>query len=74
MPIEHEKLESLLKARFPTADVMIEDLAGDNDHYSATIISDEFEGKSRIEQHKMVQDAVKNEDIHALAIKTKAGK
>ena len=71
MPIAQTDLESLLQDHFPNATIEIKDLAGDNDHYAATIISDVFVGKSRIEQHKMVQEAVKDRDIHALSIKTK---
>ena len=72
MPIKENELYDLLESGFPDSEVIIEDLAGDDDHWRATIISSTFEGKSRIQQHKMVQDAVKGHDIHALAIKTKS--
>ncbi len=72
MPIDGTELESLIAARFPDGEVKVTDLAGDNDHWSVEVVSAEFSGKSRIEQHRMVQDAVKDKDIHALAIKTMA--
>lgn len=71
MPITKTDLESALRARFPEADIALTDMAGDNDHWQATITSAIFKGKSRLEQHRMVQDAVKGHDIHALAITTK---
>lgn len=71
MPIEQKELEGLLRNAFPDAEITIEDLAGDNDHYSATVVSNAFSGKSRIEQHRMVQEAVSGKDIHALQIKTR---
>ena len=58
----------------PDASIEIQDLAGDNNHYSATITSAKFAGKSKIEQHKMVYDSLKGKmgnELHALAIKTK---
>ena len=59
---------------FPDATINIQDLAGDGNHYSATIISSQFSGKSKIEQHKMVYNSLKGKmgnELHALAIKTK---
>ncbi len=70
MPITRTELESLLCGSFPEARVTLEDLAGDNDHWSVTIASPLFQGKSRLEQHRMVQEAVNGRNIHALAIKT----
>ena len=67
-------MEELLKASFPDADIAIEDLAGDNDHWKVSITSPSFSDISRIEQHRMVQDAVKGHDIHALSIKTSTPK
>ncbi len=55
--------------------VSIDDLAGDGDHYAATVVSEAFRGKSRVEQHKMVYDALKGQmggALHALALKTHA--
>ena len=68
-------IEWLIKERFPDARVSIDDLAGDGDHYAATVVSEAFRGKSRVEQHKMVYDALKGQmggALHALALKTKA--
>jgi len=68
-------IEQLIKQRFPDALVSIDDLAGDGDHYAATVVSEAFRGKSRVEQHKMVYDALKGQmggALHALALKTKA--
>lgn len=70
MPITHENLVTLIKQSFPDAEVNARDLAGDNDHWQVEIKSSAFTGKSRIEQHRMVQNAVANENIHALSIKT----
>jgi stress-induced morphogen len=68
-------IERLIKERFPDALVSIDDLAGDGDHYAATVVSEAFRGKSRVEQHKMVYDALNGQmggALHALALKTKA--
>ena len=69
-----KEIESLIKDAFPDATVEIQDLAGDGNHYSATIASSKFLGKSKIEQHKMVYSSLKGKmgnELHALAIKTK---
>ena len=74
MAMDLNEIESLIKEAMPDAIVKIEDLAGDGNHYSATIISSEFSGKSKIEQHKMVYNSLKGRmgnELHALAIKTK---
>ena len=74
MSMEKNEIEKLIKDAFPDAIVSIEDLAGDGNHYSATIISSKFNGKSKIEQHKMVYSSLKGKmgnELHALAIKTK---
>ena len=66
-------IERLIKAGIPDAEVTIRDLAGDGDHYSATVISETFRGKSRVAQHKLVYDALKGEmggKLHALALQT----
>lgn len=70
MPIKERDLQDLLEEHFAGAKVEVQDLAGDDDHYRVTITSPVFAEKSRIEQHKMVQDAVKDRNIHALSIKT----
>ena len=66
-------IERMIKESFPDASVSIDDLAGDGDHYAATVVSEAFRGKSRVEQHKMVYDALGAKvgaDLHALALKT----
>ena len=74
MAMDLKEIENLIKEAMPDAVVEIQDLAGDGNHYSATIISTEFTGKSKIEQHKMVYNSLKGRmgnELHALAIKTK---
>ena len=74
MAMNIKEIESLIKEALPDSKIEIQDLAGDGNHYSATIISSEFNGKSKIEQHKMVYNALKGKmgnELHALAIKTK---
>lgn len=70
MPIEKEKLENLLRLRFPTARIEVQALAADDDHYAVMVRCEAFAGKSLILQHRMVQDAVKGQDIHAMSIRT----
>ena len=74
MPLEKKIIEELIKSSIPEAKVIIEDLRGDGDHYSATVISKTFEGKSKIEQHKMVYNSLEGKmgkELHALMLKTK---
>ena len=74
MPLEKKIIEELIKKSIPDAKVIIEDLRGDGDHYSATIISKTFDGKSKIEQHKMVYNSLEGrmgKELHALMLKTK---
>ena len=69
-----KEIEKYIKDAIPDAVVEIQDLAGDGNHYSATVTSAEFSGKSKIEQHKMVYSSLKGKmgnELHALAIKTK---
>ena len=69
-----KEIEKLIKESIPDALVEIQDLAGDGNHYSATISSSVFIGKSKIEQHKIVYASLKGKmgnELHALAIKTK---
>ena len=69
-----EELEKFIKESIPDSTITIEDLKGDGDHYSATVISKSFEGKSKIEQHKMVYDSLKGKmgnELHALMLKTR---
>ncbi len=74
MTMDLKEIEVLIKEALPDANVEIQDLAGDGNHYSATIISSQFSGKSKIEQHKMVYNSLQGKmgnELHALAIKTK---
>ena len=74
MSMDLKEIESLIKEALPDAQVEIQDLAGDGNHYSATVISSEFSGKTKIQQHKMVYNSLKGKmgnELHALAIKTK---
>ncbi|MDC3024820.1 BolA family transcriptional regulator [Candidatus Pelagibacter sp.] len=74
MAMDLKEIEKYIRDAFPDALVKIDDLAGDGDHYSATITSSLFTGKSKIEQHKMVYNSLKGKmgnELHALAIKTK---
>ena len=69
-----KEIEKLIKESIPDALVEIQDLAGDGNHYSATVSSSVFIGKSKIEQHKIVYASLKGKmgnELHALAIKTK---
>ena len=74
MSMNLKEIESMIKEALPDAIIEIKDLAGDGNHYSATITSSQFAGKSKIEQHKMVYNSLKGRmgnELHALAIKTK---
>jgi len=74
MGLKLEEIRSLIKKELPDAEIKIEDLAGDNNHYSATIKSKAFSGKSVIEQHKIVYKALGTKmgnELHALALNTK---
>ena len=73
MGMAAEDIARMIKERFPDAEIRIEDLAGDGNHYAATVISQAFRGKSRVQQHQMVYDALKGNMggvLHALALKT----
>jgi stress-induced morphogen len=73
MPMDAREIESMIKAALPDAKVEIRDLAGDGDHYAATVISESFRGKSRVQQHKLVYDSLKGQMggvLHALALQT----
>ena len=74
MAMDLKEIENYIKEAMPDAVVEIKDLAGDGNHYSATVMSSQFVGKSKIEQHKMVYNSLKGKmgnELHALAIKTK---
>ena len=73
MAMDANEIERLIKARIPDAEVTIRDLAGDGDHYAATVIAASFRGKSRVQQHQMVYQALKGDmggKLHALALQT----
>ena len=75
MPIAKPDLESLIKKSFPNATIEVIDLVGDNNHYSVKITDQSFAGKPRIEQHKMVNNALKGylgDILHAMQLKTAA--
>ncbi len=74
MSLKSEEIEKLIRESIPDAEIIIQDLAGDNNHYSATIKSKIFNGKTKIEQHKIVYKSLKGKmgnELHALEIKTK---
>ena len=74
MPLTKVDLEKYIKDSIPNSKIIIEDLRGDGDHYSATVISKSFEGKTKIEQHKMVYNSLEGKmgnELHALMLKTK---
>ncbi|MEX2648126.1 MAG: BolA family transcriptional regulator [Alphaproteobacteria bacterium] len=73
MPMPANEIERLLKEAFPDAQVAIDDLRGDGDHYAARVVSAAFKGKSRVQQHQMVYRALKGRmggELHALALQT----
>ena len=73
MSLKLEEIETLIKKAIPDAEITIQDLAGDENHYSATIKSKIFTGKSKIDQHKLVYKALKGKmgnELHALALNT----
>ena len=77
MPMDAKEIERLIKGSFPDADVTIKDLAGDGDHYAAHVVSASFKGKTRVQQHKMIYDALQGRMggvLHALALTTAAPK
>lgn len=75
MAMEQDAIVALLKAALPDAQIEMIDLAGDNDHWKAVIISETFRGKSRVAQHQMVYAALGDKmggELHALALETRA--
>ncbi len=73
MPMSAGQLEQMIRQALPDAQVEITDLRGDGDHYAAHVVSAAFAGKTRVEQHKMVYDALKGgmgDELHALALQT----
>ena len=77
MAMQASEIERLIKVALPDAEVEIKDLAGDGDHYAATVISPSFQGKTRLQQHQMVYAALKGQmggELHALALTTSASR
>ncbi len=77
MAMVASEIERLIKQALPQAQVIIVDLAGDGDHFGARIISEAFKGKSRVQQHKMIYDALQGHmggALHALALETSVPK
>jgi stress-induced morphogen len=73
MPMSVEQIEKLIRERLPDAEVSIRDLAGDGDHYAALVVSEAFRGKTRVQQHQMVYEALRGSmgnELHALALQT----
>ncbi len=73
MAIKQEEIHKLLMEGFPDADIEINDLAGDDNHYAAKIKSSKFKGKTRVQQHQMVYASLKGKmgnELHALALTT----
>jgi Stress-induced morphogen (activity unknown) len=73
MPMNAADIEKMIKASIPDARVTIRDLAGDGDHYAAEVVAESFRGKSRVQQHQMVYNALKGNMggvLHALALQT----
>ena len=75
MAMPASEIETLIKEAFPDADITMTDLAGDNDHWSALVVSSGFKGKNRVQQHQMVYQALKGKmggELHALQLQTAA--
>ena len=77
MPMSARDIEHLIRTHLPDARISIRELAADGDHYAAEIVSEQFRGKSRVQQHQMVYEALKGNmggALHALALQTSAPK
>ena len=75
MPMAASEIENLIKDALPDAEIRIDDLRGDGDHYLANVVSSAFAGKSRVQQHQMVYEALQGRmggELHALALQTSA--
>jgi stress-induced morphogen len=73
MAMDASEIEKMIKAALPGAEVTIEDLKGDGDHYAAHVISEQFVGKNRVQQHQLVYNALQGKmgnQLHALALQT----
>ena len=77
MAMSANEIEVLILKTFPNAKITIDDLRGDGDHYAAQIITEEFKGKTRVQQHQMIYNAMEGKvgkELHALALNTSAPK
>ena len=77
MAMSANEIEELILKTFPNAKITIDDLRGDGDHYAAQIITEEFRGKTRVQQHQMIYSAMEGKmgkELHALALNTSAPK
>ena len=75
MAMQADEIERLIKEGLPDAQVNIQDLRGDGDHYAAQVVSAEFSGKSRVQQHQLVYSALQGRmgnELHALQLQTNA--
>ena len=75
MPMDPSEIERLIKEALPDAQVSLEDLVGDGDHWSATVVSEAFQGKTRVQQHQLIYQALQGKmggELHALALQTSA--
>jgi stress-induced morphogen len=75
MAMDPGEIERLIKEGLPDAEITLADMVGDGDHWSATVVSATFKGKTRVQQHQMVYQALQGrmgEDLHALALQTSA--
>ncbi len=73
MAMSASEIEALIRSALPDAEVTVEDLAGDGDHYAATVISEQFRGMTRVKQHQMIYAALRGRmggELHALALQT----
>ncbi|MGI8504203.1 MAG: BolA family protein [Hassallia sp.] len=72
--ISPQQVEAMIKAELPDAQVQVQDLTGGGDHYQVTVVSSQFAGKGLVQQHQLIyaalQQAMSNDSIHALALKT----
>ena len=77
MAMSANEIEELILKTFPNAKITIDDFRGDGDHYAAQIITEEFKGKTRVQQHQMIYNAMEGKvgkELHALALNTSAPK
>jgi stress-induced morphogen len=77
MPMDPGEIERLIKEALPDAQVALEDLVGDGDHWSATVVSEAFAGKTRVQQHQLIYQALQGRmggELHALALQPSAPK